>query len=152
MIFNRENLKEFISHISFDSYISLKDTDAFEWLAHLRNMLPIQIEQTPVEDEIYFYENIDFFNYSPTDKFKLFIEKDDELLTPIKLLFYDLTKEIEVKIKIGNNDEGIHLINENKIIPLGFNKTNYQTVKIEVDSVEYDLTNIIKEVKHNTIK
>jgi SAM-dependent methyltransferase len=152
MIFNRENLKEFISHISFDSYISLKDTDAFEWLAHLRNMLPIQIEQTSVEDEIYFYENIDFFNYSPTDKFKLFIEKDDELLTPIKLLFYDLTKEIEVKIKIGNNDEGIHLINENKIIPLGFNKTNYQTVKIEVDSVEYDLTNIIKEVKHNTIK
>jgi SAM-dependent methyltransferase len=151
MIFNRENLKEFISHISLDSYVSLTDTDAFEWLKHMKTIIPFQIEKTPVEDEIYFYEHTDFHDYSPTDKFKLFIEKNDMTLEPIKLLFYNLTEEKEVKIKVGYNVESIHLIRENKIIPLGFNKTNYQSVRIEVDSVEYDLTESIKEIKHNTI-
>jgi hypothetical protein len=117
----------------------------------MKTIIPFQIEKTPVEDEIYFYEHTDFHDYSPTDKFKLFIEKNDMTLEPIKLLFYNLTEEKEVKVKVGYNVESIHLIRENKIIPLGFNKTNYQSVRIEVDSVEYDLTESIKEIKHNTI-
>jgi hypothetical protein len=36
-----------------------------------------------------------------------------------------------------------------RIIDLGFNSTNYQNVVIEIDHVEYDITQKIKEVKHN---
>jgi SAM-dependent methyltransferase len=151
MIFNRENLKEFASQITLENYLGVKDADAFEWLHNLRNIIPYKIESTPVEDEIYYYENIDFFNYSPTDKFKFFIEKNDETLSSIKLLFYGLNGDKEIKIKVGDNDTNNVVVTQNKLIDLGFNKTNYQTVLLEMDSVEYDITEIIKNVKHNSI-
>lgn len=148
MIFNRENLKNFISEISLENYLSLKDSDAFEWLRNIKEKLPYQVESIPVEDEIYYYENIDFFNYSPTDKFKFFIEKNDETLEPIRLLFYDMNGEKEIKVKVGDS---VEIVNANKLVGLGFNRTNYQTVILEMESVEYDITEIIKKVKHNTI-
>jgi hypothetical protein len=150
MIFNRENLKKFISKISLENYLSLKDSDAFEWLRNLKELVPYEVEKIPVEDEIYYYENIDFFNYSPTDKFKFFSEKNDELASSIKLLFYNMDSEKEIKIKVGDS-ENIVIVNKNQIIDLGFNRTNYQKVVLEMDTEEYDITEIIKKVKHNTI-
>jgi hypothetical protein len=150
MIFNRENLKKFVSQITLENYLGVKDADAFEWLHNLRNIVPYKIESTPVEDEIYYYENIDFFNYSPTDNFKFFIEKNDETLSSIKLLFYDLNGNKEIKIKVGDGSDSV-IVNKNQIVNLGFNKTNYQNVSLEMDSVEYDITEIIKNVKHNSI-
>lgn len=151
MIFNRENLKSFASEITLDNYLSVKDADAFEWLYKLRERVPYEIESTPIEDEIYYYENVDFFNYSPTDKIKFFIEKNDETQSSIKLLFLQLNEEKEIKVKIGDHTNSILLLQKNTIVDLGFNKTNYQNVIIEVDSIEYDITETIKKVSHNTI-
>jgi SAM-dependent methyltransferase len=150
MIFNRENLKEFISKISLENYLNLKDSDAFEWLRNLKESVKYEVETIPVEDEIYYYENIDFFNYSPTDKFKFFIEKNDELVTSIKLLFYEMNGEKEIKVKVGDSGDNV-IVTKNQIIDLGFNRTNYQKVVLEIDSEEYDITEIIKGVKHNII-
>jgi hypothetical protein len=150
MIFNRENLKEFISKISLENYLNLKDSDAFEWLRNLKESVKYEVETIPVEDEIYYYENIDFFNYSPTDKFKFFIEKNDELVTSIKLLFYEMNGEKEIKVKVGDSSDNL-IVTKNQIIDLGFNRTNYQKVVLEMDSEEYDITEIIKGVKHNII-
>jgi hypothetical protein len=55
----------------------------------------------------------------------------------------------EIKVKV---DDKVEIVNTDKLINLGFNKTNYHTVILEMDSVEYDITDIIKKVKHNTIK
>jgi len=151
MIFNRENLINFVSEISLENYLTLKDSDAFEWLRSMKEKLSYQVEPIPVEDEIYFYEKIDFFNYSPIDKFKFFIEKNDETLSSIKLLFYGLNGDKEIKIKVGDNNANNVVVSQNKLVDLGFNKTNYQTVLLEMDSVDYDITEIIKNVKHNSI-
>jgi hypothetical protein len=148
MIFNRENLKEFISHISLENY--LKSQYAEPWLQDLKNIFPYQSETTPVEDEIFYYDNVDFFNYSPTDKFKFFIEKNTQIPT-VRLLFYGLKNEKNIKVKVGDNTNEI-LINNFEFINLGFNSDNCQTVILEVDSIEYDITEIIKKVKYNTIR
>ena len=55
----------------------------------------------------------------------------------------------EIKVKV---DDKVEIVNTDKLVNLGFNKTNYHTVILEMDSVEYDITDIIKKVKHNTIK
>jgi len=148
MIFDRENLKKFISKITLDNYLNVKDVDAFQWLHQLRNSVPYTIESTPVKDMIYFYENMDFFNYSPTEKIKFFIEKNDETQDSIKLLFYDIENEIPIKIRLGDTIMEETLQNY-RIIDLGFNSTNYQNVVIEIDHVEYDIAQKIKDVKHN---
>jgi hypothetical protein len=151
MVFDRKNLKRFISNIHIDSYLSLKGVDAFYWLENLHKTFPYNFETTPVEDEIFYYEGFDFFNYSPIQEQPFFIIKDDETLENIKLLFYSVNEELPINIKIDNY--GVHdVITKNKIIDLGFNKLNPKNVKIFYKEKEFDITDIINKVKHNTFR
>ena len=150
LIFNRENLKNFISHINLETYLGVKHGDAFKVLHTLQDKLNYVIEKTPVEDEIYYYENVDFFNCSPIEGLKFFIENDDENPSSIKILFYDVVGEKEIKVKIGEI-ESAHTISSLYLIDLGFNKFNLQPVTIEVDDTNYDITDIIKKIKHSTL-
>jgi hypothetical protein len=150
MIFNRDNLKKFVSKITLDNYLSVKNVDVEEWLRKLKDSIPYTTEPIPVEDKIYFYENFDFFNYSPTEKVKFFIEKKYDDLENIKLFFYDIESEIPIKVRLVDTIiEGT--LQNYSIIDLGFNSTNYQNVVIEIDHVEYDITQKIKEVKYNAL-
>jgi hypothetical protein len=58
--------------------------------------------------------------------------------------------EKEIKVKVGDSSDNL-IVTKNQIIDLGFNRTNYQKVVLEMDSEEYDITEIIKGVKHNII-
>jgi hypothetical protein len=150
LIFNKENLKNFISHINLESYLGVKDGDAFAVLHSLQNKLNYVIEKTPIEDEIYYYENIDFFNFSPIESLKFFIENNDENPDSIKILFYDIVGEKEIKVKVSET-ETIHTVTSLYLIDLGFNKFNLQPVTIELDNVIYDVTEIIKKIKHSIL-
>lgn len=150
LIFNKENLEKFISHINLETYLSVKNGDAFAVLHSLQNKLNYVIEKTPIEDEIYYYENIDFFNCSPIEGIKFFVENDDEKLESIKILFYNIVGEKEIKVKIGET-ETIHTISSFYLIDLGFNKFNLPPVTIEVDNINYDITEIIKKIKHSCL-
>ena len=151
MIFDRENLKNFIPHITEENYKSQIGGDAFVWLQNRQNILNYTIEDIPVEDYIYYYENYDFINYSPTSEFKFFIEKNDKTLEPIKIFFYNIfdTKEINLII------DGIHTkysVNNYDLINLGFNKYDMKTVELEYNGIIYTLTNTIEKIKHNVIQ
>jgi len=150
LIFNKENLKNFISHINLETYLGVKNGDAFAVLHSLQNTLNYVIEKTPIEDEIYYYENTDFFNCSPIEGLKFFIENDDENPSSIKILFCDVIGEKEIKLKIGEI-ETIHTVRSLYLIDLGFDKFNLQPVTIESDNVIYDITEIIKNIKHSTL-
>lgn len=151
MIFDRNNLKRFISNIHLDSYLSLKGADAFDWLETLQKIFPYKNEEIPVEDEIYYYDGHDFFNYSPIKEQPFFIVKDDELLDSVKILFYSVKESKPIQIIVDDN-----IINdftyEYHVIDLGFNKLNPKKVKILYDKNEYDITETINKVKHNTFR
>jgi len=151
MIFDRKNLSRFISNIHLDSYLNLRGADAFDWLENLHRVFPYSFEETPVEDEIYYYEGHDFFNCSPIREQPFFVIKDDETLETIKLLFYSVEDEISVKITV---DEKIieEKITDLKIIDLGFNKMTRKSVLILYKDIEYDITSIIDKIKHNTFR
>jgi SAM-dependent methyltransferase len=151
LIFNKENLINFISHINLETYLGVKNGDAFAVLHSLQDKLNYVIEKTPVEDEIYYYENTDFFNFSPIEDLKFFIENNDQNPATIKILFYDIVGEKEIKLKIGET-ETIHTVRSLYLIDLGFDKFNIQPVTIESDNVIYDITEIIKNIKHSTLK
>ena len=150
IIFNKENLENFISHINLETYLGVKNGDAFAVLHSLQNKLNYVIEPTPIEDEIYYYENFDFFNLSPIENIKFFIEKDDEKLSTIKILFYEIEEHKEIKIRI-NEEETTHLISNFYLVDLGYTKFEQKSVSIEVDGVSYDISKIISDIKHNTL-
>jgi hypothetical protein len=149
IIFNRNNLKRFISNIHLDSYLSLKGADAFVWLHNLQTILPYKNESIPVEDEIYYYQGQDFFNHSPIDDLPFFIIKNDETLESIKLLFYPLKNKTAIKIIVGNKIIEEY-ITDYKIIDLGFNKLLPTEVKIIFKGIEYNFTKIVNKIKHTT--
>jgi len=153
MIYNKQKLIEFVSHITLENYLSCNGGDAFVWLHSLQPTIGYQIEETPVEDAIYFYQNFDFYNYSTIPGVKIFVDKNDWMFNPdvdtIKLVFYDTFKDIKVFID-GVDSE--YSVNNFLIIDLKFNKTNYKNVILEVDSIQYDITKIIQDIKHNTIE
>lgn len=153
MIFNKQKLREFTSYISLENYLSCNDGDAFVWLHNLQNLIGYQIEETPVQDAIYFYQNFDFFNYSTIPGVKMFVDKNDYEFNPdidtIKLAFYDTFKDIKLFI---DDVETLHYIDKFLIIDLKFNKENYKNVVIEVDSIQYNITKIIIDIKHNVIE
>jgi hypothetical protein len=151
LIFNKENLKSFISHINLETYLSVKNGDAFKVLHNIKNDLNYTVEPIPVEDEIYYYESIDLFNLSPIEGFKFFIEKNDEIPETVKILFYDVYDEIEIKL-IVDGTESLYKIYGNYLIDFGFTKFNVKPVILEYNNIHYDLTQIIDNVRHNTLK
>jgi hypothetical protein len=152
MIFNREKLNEFISHITLENYLSQgENVDAFVWLHRLMDVFPYNNVTTPVEDEIYYYSGLDLFNYSPIDGIKFFIEKDDEVNETLKLFFYDINETINIILRVGDNKFG-YQINGNSLIDMGFKKDETIDVSIIYYDVEYNITEKIKKIKHNTLK
>jgi hypothetical protein len=151
MIFNREKLQEFISHITFQNYLSdSKGGDAFVWLHRLIDVFPYNIVKKPVEDEIFYYEGKDFFNMSPTNGIRIFVDKNDETDGNVRLLFYDILEPKEIKLTVGDATYD-YTINNNSLVDLGFKKNNIQKVLFEYLGVEYDITDTIKKIKHNLI-
>jgi hypothetical protein len=137
--------------ITLKNYLSVENSDAFSWLEVYRKQLNSDIEKIPVEDEIFYYENKDFLNFSPFDSVKFFIEKNDEQDENVKLFFYDITDEIEVKIII-DNIKYTRKINNLDLIDLGYKKNEIKNTSIQIADTNKNITEIIKKIKHNTLQ
>lgn len=150
MAFDTDNLKRFVSNIQLDNYLNLKGGDAFDWLLKLRTMFPYNFGKLPVFDEIYFYEDHDFFNYSKNDKIKYYVEKNDEVPTNIKLFFYEIKQNVNSVVVVDNQIIRTNVL-QYDLIDLGFNKFNIKPVHIIIDGEKMDITEVIQNIKHNVI-
>jgi hypothetical protein len=93
------------------------DFDAFAWLHRAVKLIPGVIEEQPIEDLIYFLSNKDFFNCSPSDKFKCFIHKTLIENDNIKIVFYNFggIKHFNVKTDLFENDYEVREWDEIKL-------------------------------------
>lgn len=151
MIFDKINLKRFISYIHLDSYLSFQSLDALMWLENLHKFFPYNHEEIPVQDEIYFYRGQNIFNYSPTEKFDVFIVKDDETKETIKLLFSNISEPKQVIIKVNSTEYNFFMSNFSLFdtgIPYGI----CDNVEIILENQTYNLTKTINKIKHNTLR
>jgi hypothetical protein len=150
MIFSKENLRKFTSFITEESYNTIDKLDSsFDWLAKIVDLMPIKIGDFPVEDEIYIFENTDIYNYSPVEKVKYFIEKNDKTQANIKLYFYDIEgSSVDVYVYEDNKHTSVK---NGDIVDLNFNKFNFKEVVLTINNRTYNITNTIREVKHNTL-
>lgn len=151
MIFDRKNLERFISHIHLDSYLSLRGADAFVWLHNLHSVFPYNYESEPVEDEIYYYEDHDFYNYSPLEDFSMFVVKDDETKETIKLMFYKVKFPGKYKILVNESQLDINIDNY-EVFDLDIIESQIQNVEIYYKGETYNITKKIQEIKHNTLR
>lgn len=66
------------------------------------------------------------------------------------MFFYDEFQPKSIKLTIDNLSNDL-TIKGGEIIDLGFNEFDIKNVKIEYESVVYDLTETIKKIKFNTL-
>lgn len=152
MVFDRENLKKFISNIELQSYLDIThNSDAFVWLEKIQNVFPYLNETQPVEDQIYYYEHRDVYDYSPCNFFSMFIVKDDETKESIKLLFYNVREIKHFSIKI-NSEISQHLLCDYYLVDLKLPISEINRIEILYDDFYYDITSKIKNVRHNTLR
>jgi len=117
MVFNKELMLKIENEITLNEYLrtnGVAENEVMKW----KNKFDIPISSHPVKDKIYYWENFDFFNYSPFDEFKMFLSKNepttiwlgsdpvyDTILTEnLRIVFYGFENVDEIVITINGVD------------------------------------------------
>jgi hypothetical protein len=141
---DREHLNRFKTLITKESYLVEGDFDAFAWLHRAVKLIPGILESEPVEDLIYFLENKNFFDLSPTNKFRCFIHKTK--IDDMKLVFYNFGGVKEFKIETENFSQ-IYQVREWQEIILPFFDCEHLHVTFENET--FDFSEIINKISYN---
>lgn len=145
---DKKHLTNFKNLITKESYLTEIHGDAFSWTHKALPFIPGIIEnEEPIEDLVYNYDSFDFFDYSKTNDYKLFIHKTD--YDNIKLVFYNF-KNTELFKITSNNYENEFLLQEWEPIELPFNDCSF--LKIFHNSKEIDYTKEINSVGQNILE
>lgn len=152
MIFNKEKLIRFKNFITHESYYSLRNKNAFDWLEKIVEIMPCDVADLPVEDEIYHYDNYDFFNYSPFEKIKFFIEKDFDNINTIKFYVYSIADQYKLKIRRNNDTETEILINKIGVYDSNLKTFDIKNIELCNNENNFDLTKTIQNINHNIVE
>lgn len=144
---DRDHLVRFKTLITKESYLVEGDFDAFAWLHRAVKLIPGVIEKEPVEDLIYFLSNKDFFNCSPSHKFKCFIHKTLIENDNMKIVFYNFggIKHFNIKTESFEKDYEVREWDE---IQLPFSNTN--KLIVTHDDEVFDLSQDVINIGKNT--
>lgn len=154
MIFDRENLIKFLPYVTIESYLSDTSNFAEKWLNKIlsNDILNSTIEDTYVEDKIFYYGHNDQFNSSELDEIKYFIVKDYYAVDTIKLYFYQLPNTIDLKISFADNIITFLNVSERDVVDLGITNVDEIDVFINYKEDKYSIKNQIVDTIHNTLE
>lgn len=144
---DKEHMFRFKTLITKESYLVEGDFDAFAWLHRAVKLIPGIIENTPVEDLIYFLQNKNFFDSSLSPKYKCFIHKTS--FDNMKILFYNFGGVKQFSVKTDDFEKS-YQVREWEEIELPFMDTN--TLFINHDGEEINYSNLIKGIGENISK
>lgn len=144
---DKEHMFRFKTLITKESYLVEGDFDAFAWLHRAVKLIPGKIEETPIEDLIYFLQNKNFFDCGLTSKYKCFIHKTD--FDNMKILFYDFGGLKQFSISADTFEQNYEL-REWEEIELPFITIDKLIISHEGSDIDY--SNIVKNIGENILK
>lgn len=163
MIYDREMMKKIESEITLDEYLrtnGMAEGEVLKW----KNKYGIPTSEHPIKDEIFYWGDFDFFNYSPFPEFKMFISKNEkmniwlgespiyekELTDNLRICFHSFEQMEEIEIIIN----GIKYIEK----PKSWQYIEYPVSSQQIFSLmfvyrgkEVDFTDQYKDVMMNQI-
>jgi len=141
---DREHLTRFKNLITKESYLKDLKGDAFTWTYKAIDFVPGVLEKEPVEDLIYYFKDINFFNFSIIEEIKCFIHKVEN--QDIKFIFYDFN---EIKTFIIKTEDFTQEYNVKEWEEIKLPYKEYISFIVIYEEKEYDFTSIINKIKHN---
>ena len=70
-------MENIINEITLEKYLEtngVAEDELKKWIKKFN----IQVSKHPVKDKIFYWENVDFFDFSPFSEFKLFLSKNEK--------------------------------------------------------------------------
>lgn len=163
MVFDRPMMEKIVKEITLDEYLStngVAEGEVLKW----KNKFEIPTSNHPVKDQIFYWEDYDFFDYSPYPYFKFFISKNEkmnvwlgenspyesELSDNLKLVFhgFEIMDEIEI---IVNEKSFLKTPNPWEIIEIPISSQNIQTIQFRYQNELVDFTSEYKKIMFNQI-
>jgi hypothetical protein len=164
MSFNRDLMNKIEKEITLENYLStngVAEGEVFKW----RNKFNIKTAEKPVKDKIYYWKDYDFFDYSPTKEFRMFISKNDEMdiwlgdegsqykeILPnnLKIVFSGPNHFDELTL-IVDGESFIFNPKSLEIIELPIKSTEIKSLKMSYKGTEYDLSDEYQKIMINQI-
>lgn len=163
MSFDRDLMKKIEKEITLEEYLStngVAEGEVYKW----KKKFNIFGSPNPVRDKIFYWKDFDFFNYSPVDKFKMFISKNEDmdiwtggenvrkevLPNNFRIVFYS-SDNIGDLILSANGVEYKISPKSWEINEIPLNSKNIRSLKIKYEDIEYDLTKEYEKIMLNQI-
>jgi hypothetical protein len=141
---DREHLIRFKTLITKESYLAENDADAFVWVHRAAKLIPGVIEEEPIEDLINFSSDKDFFNCSPSNRFKCFVHKT--LRDNMKIVFYSFDGIKHFSVKTDSFENNYEVSEWDEIV---FPFLNTDMLVITNDGETFDLSNYVSNIGEN---
>lgn len=164
MSFDRELMKEIEKELTLENYLStngVAEGEVYKW----KQKFKIYGSDKPVKDKIYYWKDFDFFDYSPSEDFKMFMSKNDNMdiwLGENENVYKEVLPNNLRMVFYGNDNIGdLTIIIDKKkfnISPKSFEMIELPIISTEVDEIklihkgeEYDLSDEYKKIMLNQI-
>ena len=164
MSFDRELMKEIEKEITLENYLStngVAEGEVYKW----KQKFKIYGSDKPVKDKIYYWKDFDFFDYSPSVDFKMFMSKNDNmdiwlgenenvykevLPNNLRIVFYGNDHIGDMTIIISGERFNINP-KSFEMIELPISSTEVDEIKLIYKGEEYDLSDEYKKIMLNQI-
>ena len=164
MSFDRELMKEIEKEITLENYLStngVAEGEVYKW----KQKFKIYGSDKPVKDKIYYWKDFDFFDYSPSEDFKMFMSKNDNmdiwlgenenvykevLPNNLRIVFYGNDHIGDMTIIISGERFNINP-KSFEMIELPISSTEVDEIKLIYKGEEYDLSDEYKKIMLNQI-
>ncbi len=134
MSLTRNKLEIIEKLITLDSYLQKSDfpeKHAETWAKNLN----ITLSENAVSDSIFYWENINFFNYSVDNDYCLFFNKNDDIFNKLCLFVYNVNKNCDIKISINNK-----IYNYSNFIQTDYNFNDVNNFEIIKNNISINYT------------
>jgi len=165
IIFDRELTQKIVKEITLEEYLrtnGVAEGEVLKW----KNKYNIQGGENPVKDEIYLYEDTDFFNYSDNEDYKMFFNKHASDVTiwkgeppkdvimdsKLRILIYNIKNSGEININVNDviKTETIEK-GKNRIFEFEINSSQVKTLQIDFMGVTQNFIEKYDKLKRNYI-
>ena len=163
MIFDRKTMTDVEREITLENYQEtngVAEGEVLKW----KDKFDIQTSDHLVKDRIFYWENYDFFNYSPFSEFKMFFSKNEKtevwlgyenpysekLSDEFRIVFHNFDSLNDIKISI-NDEEFITIPKAWKIEEFPISSRSIYKFTITYNEITVDLSELYNKTMRNLI-
>jgi hypothetical protein len=163
MVFDRDMMEKIENEITLENYQEtngVAEGEVLKW----KKKFGIQTSDHPVKDRIFYWENYDFFNYSPFSEFKMFFSKNEKtevwlgyenpysekLSDKFRIVFHNFDSLNDIKISI-NDEEFITSPKAWKIEEFPISSQSIHKFTITYNEITVDLSGLYNKTMRNLI-